>query len=168
MLEFGGLEVPFIEEYCEENLNDKNHIKKICNLSSMFDKFNFDMLKALVEEMNRYNETPQEVLRMLNVKVSEANNTKFNVQLFIDGEEISNNKKYEVDKSWSGNPLSMSVCIDWGKQPSCDFEETECFLPSDLKTLDSYSGKYTFINHKGNKVIITKEKPSAFDYYTIL
>ncbi len=31
-------------------------------------EFNFDMLKALVEEMNRYNETPTDALAMLNAK----------------------------------------------------------------------------------------------------
>ena len=55
MMEFKGLDVNFIREYCEDNLKNKNHIDKVCNFTSLFGQFNFDMLKALVEEMNRYN-----------------------------------------------------------------------------------------------------------------
>jgi len=68
LLDFKGLDVNFIREYCEDNLNNKQYIEQICSLTSLFGEFNFDMLKALVEEMNRYDETPTEALEMLNAK----------------------------------------------------------------------------------------------------
>jgi hypothetical protein len=67
-IEFGGLEREFIREYCEENLNNQDHLEGILTLSAMFTAFNFDMLKAMVEEMNRYNETAFQVVELLNAK----------------------------------------------------------------------------------------------------
>lgn len=56
MLDFYGLDADFIREYCNDNLQAKEHIEKIVSIASLFDQFNFDMLKAMVEEMNRYDE----------------------------------------------------------------------------------------------------------------
>lgn len=67
-LDFTGLSENFIREYCEENLENKSHIDRLCEVASLFDQFNFDMLKAMVEDMNRYNEAPQETLKILNVR----------------------------------------------------------------------------------------------------
>lgn len=67
-LKYKGLELEFIREYCNDKLNNKAHIEGVCMVSTMFSKFNFDILKALVEEMNRYNETPEQALEMLNAK----------------------------------------------------------------------------------------------------
>lgn len=66
--EFGGLEPEFIREYCDDNLEDKSKIDGIITVSAMFKAFNFDMLKAMVEEMNRYGETALEVIKVLNTK----------------------------------------------------------------------------------------------------
>jgi hypothetical protein len=68
MLDFTGLDAAFIEEYCNDNLNEKKWIPSIIKLAAYFTQFNFDMLKALVEEMNRYNEAPDFALQMLNVR----------------------------------------------------------------------------------------------------
>jgi len=63
MLEFNGLEASFVEGYCRDNLLRKEYIPAITAISALFDSFNFDMLKAMVEDMNRYNEEPAEVKR---------------------------------------------------------------------------------------------------------
>lgn len=68
LLEFSGVGQEFIAEYCHDNLHPKEHIPDILRLSSLFTSFNFDMLKALVEEMNRYGEPPVKALEMLNVR----------------------------------------------------------------------------------------------------
>jgi hypothetical protein len=40
------------------------------------------MLKALVEEMNRYGETPQEAMRILNVKAEFDAGAAYRVEIF--------------------------------------------------------------------------------------
>jgi hypothetical protein len=67
-LEFSGLEADFVREYCEDNLHDAEQIEGVIKVSAMFKAFNFDMLKAIVEEMNRYKETAFDAIAMLNAK----------------------------------------------------------------------------------------------------
>ena len=92
MLEYEGLDSAFIQEYCEDNLINKDHIDSVCALSDMFFRFNFDMLQAVVEEMNRYKETAQEALRMLNVKPDFKGATTYNVMIWDrEGKKVPNN-----------------------------------------------------------------------------
>ena len=103
MLDFKGLEDEFIREYCEDTLKDKQYIEKICQVAATFAQFNFDMLKALVEEMNRYNESPREALRMLNAKPEFSGNSKFKVEWRVNGKLIDD-ENCEPNQ-WEGNPL---------------------------------------------------------------
>lgn len=111
MLEFNGLDVNFIREYCEDKLDEKSHIDSVCTLSALFDKFNFDMLKALVEEMNRYKETPQDAMRMLNSKPEYSERSVFEMSLIVDGELIEGARMSET--RWSGNPLGAVANVSY-------------------------------------------------------
>lgn len=66
-IEFGRLQEDFVREYAEEHLDNKANIDSLCRLGTLVRDFNFDMLKALVEEMNRYDESAMEALSYLNV-----------------------------------------------------------------------------------------------------
>jgi SpoVK/Ycf46/Vps4 family AAA+-type ATPase len=81
-MNFKGLDENFIREYCQDNLNNKEHIDKLVNIASVFSAFNFDMLKATVEEMNRYDETPAQALTLLNVKAEFDSGTQYEVEVF--------------------------------------------------------------------------------------
>lgn len=104
LLDFKGLDVDFITEYCQENLNDKGQIENVCRCSTMFSEFNFDMLKSLCEEMNRYNETAQEAIKMLNAKPQTDDGGRYEVQLKINGAVVPEDS-YDPTE-WTGNPLS--------------------------------------------------------------
>lgn len=105
-IDFKGLDVQFIREYCEDVLINKDHIEKICQISNLFSEFNFDMLKALVEEMNRYNESPQEAMNLLNAKPQYGgSDSKYEVKFFIDKLEVFSDPS--KDKTiFYGNPLT--------------------------------------------------------------
>lgn len=108
MIDFTGLEKDFIIEYCEDVLVNKEHIPTIVNLSTLFSSFNFDMLKALVEEMNRYEETPQEALAILNAKPEYDKNLPITFEVSIiapDGTALS--RDLYPTAEFKGNPLSM-------------------------------------------------------------
>lgn len=106
MLDFDGLDPNFIREYCEDNLQNKEHINQLVTMSGFFNKFNFDMLKAIVEEMNRYGETPQEATKMLNTKVEYAGKVNHTVTLKFKGRPI------ECDTTeWIGNPVLERIHV---------------------------------------------------------
>lgn len=84
---FDTLAQEFIKEYCEDNLNDKSQIPSILKYTQIFSFFNFDMLAAAVEEMNRYDEPLQEVLNYLNI-VPENKSSETYVVRFIVGDFV--------------------------------------------------------------------------------
>jgi len=144
LLDFKGLDVNFIREYCEG-------------------EFNFDMLKALVEEMNRYDETPTEALEMLNAKPEYDDGAKYEIKLIDGGKEISG-----VDpKIWKGNPLATKgVSVEYDPDPNDDDANWVDlrFAPEHLINLNSQEGKFVF-ESKGARLILTRVKEKAlYDY----
>jgi len=170
-LDFKGLEQDFIIEYCEDNLKAKEHIQTICRIASMFDQFNFDMLKAMVEEMNRYNETPQQVMKMLNAKPEFSGEAKYKVTLQPKGIDIP--AELVETNEWHGNPLTTRIQIDYKKidETPCkdedepDFDWEECrFDNGDLRQIDSNSGKFIFINELGDRVTLSRVKEKSYHW----
>ena len=145
MLDFKGLEAAFIAEYCEDNLKNKTHIDKVCQVGAMFAQFNFDMLKALVEEMNRYDETPQEALAMLNAKPEFAGESRFKTELRVAGKLIDN-ESYDPTQ-WNGNPLTSST-IHASYDPEPDNDDSNWkqvrFATEDLVKVLPKEGRFVY------------------------
>lgn len=66
-IDYKNLPESTTREYCEENLHNTSYVGSVLQIVSMVSSFNFDMLKALVEEMNRYDESPAQALDILNI-----------------------------------------------------------------------------------------------------
>lgn len=168
-LEYKGLDADFIREYCHDNLKAKEHIEKIVGIAGTFDEFNFDMLKALVEEMNRYNETPQEAMSMLNTKPEYGDSSSYTIKLVVNGEEVKDTS-YE-EKEWHGNPLNKSVSVSYKvvEQEGTDEEvwdwESVRFSPAELKKIDANGTKYVFTKDDGVSLILTKVKTKGYSYW---
>jgi len=170
-LDFKGLEQDFIIEYCEDNLKNKEHIPAVCKIASMFDQFNFDMLKALIEEMNRYNESAQESMKMLNAKPEFSGDAKYKVTLQPKGLDIP--EEVLETTEWVGNPLTGRINLDYkvyedevDEDGDRDWNWESCrFNNADLKQIDPQGGKFVFINDFGDRVTLSKVKERNFSYY---
>ncbi len=171
MMDFKGLEQDFIIEYCEDNLQNKTHIQTICKIAMMFDQFNFDMLKAMVEEMNRYNETPQQVMKMLNARPEFSGEAKYKVTLQPKGLDIPE-ELVETDE-WHGNPLTGRIGLDYkvfnedavDETGSMDYDWETCrFSQEDLKQIDTTAGKFIFINDLGDRVTLSKVREKNYHW----
>lgn len=156
MIDFTGLDVNFIREYCGENLNNKDNISSVCNIASIFHQFNFDMLKAMVEEMNRYNETAPEVIRLINTKPEFSSGANYKIE-FIPNEQIKFGAYGEcgyTTQYW-GNPITSNVCLTYVKDD--DIEYDLVFSPNNIVSIDS-SGKVVYLNNNNDKLILTKKE----------
>lgn len=163
MLDFKGLDAEFIREYCKDNLNAKEHTERIVNVGELFGEFNFDMLKALVEEMNRYNETPQEALAMLNAKPEFDSGSEYQMTVTHNGKEV---KEQRRDK-FTGNPLQpRGVDVEFDSDPEDDNAEYvfKTFNANALVKVDSHKGEFVF-EDKGTVLTLTRVKRQQFHYY---
>ena len=165
MIEYKGIDLEFIEEYCNDNLKEelKCHIKQICRLTMMYPVFNFDMLKALVEEMNRYNETPNEALEILNAKPFQDDNTKYEVKITKNGVPVAVENIHP--RVIRGNPISNDDLEFYIEEPNEDEDEPDDsyrleLTPNDLKKIDPDAGTFVYVleeNNTATVITFTKE-----------
>lgn len=161
MLDFRGLDAEFITEYCHDNLKQVKYTDQICKIATMFTEFNFDMLKALVEEMNRFGESPQECLEMLNAKPEFGGDETYQVQLYLHGKPIDSEK---LDcREWEGNPLRREFSMGHYDKETDEWKY-EKFSPADLASIDSRAGKFIMVNQNDSKLILTKKVERQFHY----
>lgn len=164
MMDYRGLEQNFIVEYCKDNLRATEHIQSICRISSLFDQFNFDMLKAMVEEMNRFNESPQEAMKMLNTRPEFSGEIKYKVNLQVKGIDISD--QHLDNENWVGNPLTQQISVDYKViDDDEDYSwENIRFDGQDLKQVDAQNGKFIFMNDDGSRVVLQKAREKTFHW----
>lgn len=158
LIDFKGVDAQFIREYCQDNLEAKDHIERIVNVATMFKEFNFDMLKALVEEMNRYGETPQQALAMLNAKPEFDGDTKYEVKIVHQGKELQ-------QQEFRGNPLSPEG-VEIGFDPDPEDEDAEyvykTFTATTLVTVKN--GQFVF-EDKGTRILMSRKIESQPRYW---
>jgi hypothetical protein len=119
---------------------------------SLFAEFNFDMLKALVEEMNRYGETAQEAMQMLNAKPEFDDGSLYKVTVVpVGATQPLTDRQLEGSGNWKGNPMTEK---NWhyGYDPEPDNDEGDWynmqFMQRDLKKVEPAEGKFVFVNDR--------------------
>lgn len=173
-LDFVSLEPEFVREYLLENLADMSHLEKTISIVQLFPKFNFDMLQALVEEMNSHSEDPVAALSMLNVRPEHTQDATYAISMLIDGKEVVYKDLYH--KELRTNPLNLkgfNTMYKAYEPPSEDDEDKDdsdwdwesiSFGPQDFVSHDPSNGIFVF--EKGNvKVTLTQQKTTTtLDY----
>jgi hypothetical protein len=120
------------------------------------------MLKALVEEMNRYNESPQDALAMLNAKPEFDSGTQYEISIVHNGKKIDYGRgKFE------GNPLQpKGVSVEFDPDPENDEGDWEYkeFNPNALIKVDANKGEFVFEDN-GTTLTLTRIKQQSYRYY---
>lgn len=166
MIDFKGLGVEFIREYAEDKFVNKSYIDQLCNITSLYADFNFDMLKALVEEMNRYDESPVDALEILNIKIENDSGARYDVS-FVKNSKVVEEDDLDTDY-FNGNPLNaQGVDIWYYEGENRDYVSVN-FTPDNLIKMDSKKGSFIF-ESKGSRLILTRvPRPQDFNYSLLL
>lgn len=173
-LEFGGLSSEFITEYCQDNLNSKDNLAGVVACSGFFGEFSFDMLKALVEEMNRYNETATQAMQILNIKPESDTEGNYICTVMRDGKPVVSIADDGTEMGRS--PLMNSGWSIWLKAPDEDYDlpipdgcitESESFSLdiAKLKSVDAKEGTFTFGTHRADTTLVFKRVVAARAFY---
>lgn len=162
-IEFKGLETFFIEDYCKENLIDKSQLSGLLKVCSIYENFNFDMLKALVEEMNRYSESAAKAVAWLNIKPIFNRDENFKPRLEIDGVEMKvtydtiyldpfSAEETTIFYEDPSNPAKPVIDIGGDDEEGC---KRYSFSSSDLVEVVGNSGEYKY--RKGNSTLTLRK-----------
>lgn len=109
---YAGLDEEFIRSYCEDKLDDKTKIDDIIALTVLIDSFSFDILQAIVEELNRYNEPVGDVLKHLNIKTygSESEDkTKFVFNIYDSNGNDITSVYNKLDDQITAHPMRVPL-----------------------------------------------------------
>lgn len=168
---YEGIGEDFIREYLEDRLLNKQHVENFVRFANNFSSFTFDMMQAVVEEMNRYDESVETVMQYLNVDISNED-LSYEVNVLYDGKPISNNYSPKV---LSQNPLlsrsTPNINIYFNDARTLTSEDSENFpkieLSKETFTKMGKSGAMFFEFDYGEKkvtVVVEQLKPVKFDY----
>lgn len=175
-LTFGGLDKNFIVEFCQDNLKDKSAITGVLAVAGHFGKFTFDMLKALVEEMNRYGEPAADAMKWLNINPEDGGGANYTINVTRDGKELG--EEWSLGTSiYDGNPLSVDGWLFYlnryeikenGSQRRV--ESVDMYLNHEnIQNFDPETGTYTFTfeDKPGFLATLTRYVPAPrnFAYY---
>lgn len=158
-LDFRGIGPDFIREYCTDNLNDMGEIESIIKIGALFKEFNFDMLKALVEEMNRFEEPALVAVQMLNIKPEFDGGSTYTITLKHATREVT--RLYTP--TFEGNPLLQKFNVDYYyKAPEKDDPDNVDYAsiilsPAELVEMNPEDGAMFFKTEEAE--VCLKRKP---------
>lgn len=168
-LEFKGLSSLFIREYCDENLANKSHVESVCLAASLFPKFNFDMLSAMVEEMNRYKETASQVMKFINTQPNEYDSTDiYSIDLVVGGESIATSLIFSGGTMRCNPVAEAKFAISYhttdaeGKILTRE-NKCEVFFITELQNVKVEERIYTLVNKAGSVLTLTYVPPTEFN-----
>jgi hypothetical protein len=146
LIEFAGLDEEFIREYCQDVLKPEyqSSTDKIVEVSSLFDEFNFDMLVAIVEEINRYGEEPKQLLTLLNAKPEYSGDITYTVDLYVGDIKIIPNAmvRKEVSMNTTSDCFDIDVYFHWNNENpikgEIQNEMAEYHGPADMEKIVSW------------------------------
>ena len=182
--EFDTLGQDFIKEFLEDRLDNKSQIDDILKYTQVFSFFNFDMLNAAVEEMNRYGETLTEVLDVLNIKPENRSTDTFKVEVVLDGKNFLVDRNYnnfqpnsfeyllwmdgDMPKDIKEDPQAADILTSLLDEDN-EWEKYIAFNPSLIKRFDQADNRFVYGIDRGGKQLelhITRNDPlSKWTYH---
>jgi hypothetical protein len=181
---FDTLPISFVREYCEDNLLNKNEIENVVRYVQVFNFFNFDMLAASIEEMNRYGETLPQVLDYLNITPESKSDETYTITFHYKGNDVVYNSHYR-----GFQPNQFEYNIDIETSDFNDLKKTKKALYNELTKLanedlcfefnashiadyDPIQNKFTYVikfNQNEVKMVVQKNMTlPQFDYKSFL
>jgi len=130
-IDYKGLEYAFIMEYAAEKLRNKDHLAELGRLATMAD-LNFDQLQALIEEMNRYDESVKDAVQLLNISIGGGSRSLTILKMVDEAGQVIpsenwNSKSFYGDITAIGdgedddgdnNGLTFGFMTDWPEAPT--------------------------------------------------
>jgi len=152
-IEFGGLDDAVIEEYLEVNLEDAALKESVRKVFSVFSGTTFDMLKGVVDEVNRTGRPATELLPYLNIDVTGDEYTNYKIQAERKGKLMQMSSD-----QLNGNPLGRKSINVYFTDPTTRGDDED----ENGKWVDFYLDMTNFTGMKGEVVHFTKD---GYDIY---
>lgn len=151
-LEYENLAESTVDDIIDKELKEKQFEQDLRELLIILGTVSFDVLLNLIDEVNRYKESPKKLIQDLNIQVEQTN---FDVTMFLNG------KRYKTQIEY--NPLTVQrFDIDY-KKPGKEGWEAWGYFNDAVSNYEMYTDRGAFIFENGtNKLVFRPYKPFKF------
>ena len=153
--EYNGLEDKVVGEIIDDLLKNKDHKRDLMQIVWVLGSISMDILLTLIDEMNRYNETPRQAIDKLNIQIEHE---EYSVLMFINGKRRESSVRY--------NPLNTRY-IWFSYQEDLDREDSKVRYyerSADELTFEVIEGNIEAKDREGNKLIFTPIKSKKLKF----
>lgn len=157
-IDFSGLSESVVTEYCEMNLKNKSFMDHVLVVKRMFRHFTFDMLQGLIEEVNRYNESPLESVKMMNI-IPISEETYYNISAFDEKMKTQLETDY-LRRGCYCNPFSEDVSFNVWKGKNSSKKQTLVICKTNFVKISGE--KLIFFVDKRYRVEVVKQAKEDF------
>lgn len=151
---YEGLEMSVMQEIIDDRLENKEHKEPLRQLLNILSNVSMDVLLHLIEEINFYDETPLETVRMMNIQVEHS---EFDVLMYLNGKRRTAKVHY--------NPLTVKYIYINYKETDDRGESRWKWFEKEAEDFDiqAVDGEFIFKDADNNKLIFTASKPFEFN-----
>lgn len=113
LLEFEYLDKEIIKEVIDDLLVEKQWEKSLIGVCSYIGAITYDILISLIDEVNRFNEDPAELVKMMNINLEEEDYT---VEILVadkEGKPVTQKRVWDELAKLSKTVLDVRGNIDW-------------------------------------------------------
>lgn len=169
---YDGLDEDFVRSYATDVLQDKTQMEDLVAVTSAFSSMTFDMLQAMIEDMNRYNETARQVLDCLNVDIT-AENTSYTIRLFYGDAPVNNNfYPFSIDYNPMFTKRATEIELYFDDQRTLKNEADDDSFPELLLSQANFErvskgGVITYkVMHKDIpvRIVVEKQRRGSFNW----
>lgn len=160
---YDGISEDFVREYIDDVLINKEHVESIVVISNSFAAFTFDMLQALIEEMNRYGESAEKAIENLNIDITNES-VSYSINVLYNGNAVTNTfwpKLMDVNPLFTKSPREIEFNFADGRTLTDKMSKgfPELILHKDHLVSIKDSGTMIFkYNHGKNDVFVVVER----------
>lgn len=152
IFDYEGVELDFIEQYAQDNLVNQSLIPELLSVCSLYANINFDMIKAMIEEMNRYGEKPSQVVQWLNAKPNLFSSDSYDYTLH-------SHDNGQTKGEWRGNPLKYeNINIEeYFSSENDEDEKYQVYRFSNNQLVSFKDGVYQYRNTIGDILTLRRK-----------
>lgn len=155
---YNGLDDAFIHEYVDDTLVHVDKKEEILKTLNLVGEVSFDILKSLIEEVNRYNIAPLDALNDLNILSTYKNKSYLIKKIVINGKDFTS---YNEHTKLNWNPM-RSDYVYYEISGDSDEDKNIYLSPSLISRLNKHE-----IEYKTEQACIVLSLKENDDVYTL-
>lgn len=169
-IKYSKMEEEAVRQYCADRLDNKKETEGVVSLLNLVSGFNFDMLQAVIEEMNRYKESAKDAVKLLNIHVNGAQAT-WTLVISKGDKVVHTQNAFTIDplRPFMVNYTDEEIAVrNDARREGEAWEDDYVSVSLTHKDIKKMSGSGYVFEKDNHTIRLEREKSKEFSYYDYL